>query len=228
MRARTERDPMDRYYTPPELVHAAITRIWPIWYPESNAAKARVLEPCAGQLAIPRAWDQWEIERPCPWWTTNDLDLASPAHTHDDLLTVDWTARNGGEPYDLAITNPPYRHTAAVLRHLCAHSEAVALLVRLSMLEPTQDRGELLRSGEGLSGHTLKRAIVTPRVSFRATQGGSRTDTMTTAWMIWTRQASRSGPTIEFITHDELKMWKACKSREDLWKVAHDLRKRGV
>lgn len=222
------RDPLDRYYTPPELIHAAIARIWPIWHPESNPARATVLEPSAGQLAIPRAWDQWEIERPAPFWTTNDLDTASPSHTNEDALSADWTARNGGAPYDLAITNPPFKHAAAFLRHMCAHSEAVALLVRASFMEPTLDRGEMLRSGEGLSGHTLKRIIWTPRVSFREVSSKSRTDTVTTAWMIWTRHASRNAPTTEFITHEELKMWKACKSKDDLWEVARDLRKRGM
>lgn len=55
----------------------------------------------------------------------------------------------------------------------------VAMLLRLSYLEPTKDRGHWLND------HPPTQMIVLPRISFT---GDGKTDSVTCAWMIWHKQ----------------------------------------
>jgi hypothetical protein len=55
------------------------------------------------------------------------------------------------------------------------------MLLRLSYLEPTEDRGAWLNS------HPPTDLIVLPRISFT---GNGKTDSVTCAWIVWRKQCN--------------------------------------
>ena len=134
---------------------------------------SRVLEPCVGDGAIanvlrPQARDV----------VTADISHRRRADYHADARLpqlYDEVGRDHGR-IGWIITNPPFSCAFDILREALQHAElGVALLLRLSFLEPTLDRGEWL------AAHPPQRMIVTSRISFT----GKGTDSVTTAWMIW-------------------------------------------
>ena len=85
--------------------------------------------------------------------------------------------------FDMVITNPPFavegdpfasRLLARLLGSEC--TPIVAMIARLSLLEPTADRATLLEQRPPDS------LLVLPRWSFR---GNGKSDTMTCAWFLW-------------------------------------------
>jgi hypothetical protein len=124
-------------------------------------------EPCvgAGDLLRPTA--------PPPLWT-NDVDVKRDAIYHlnachpsswDTFPAVDWI-----------VTNPPFNVAMAILRHALEHARVgVAMLLRLSFLEPVEDRIFMLENAPPV------RAQVMPRIRFK----GRGTDNVTCAWLFW-------------------------------------------
>lgn len=79
--------------------------------------------------------------------------------------------------YDWVITNPPFNQAAKIVP--IAYSRAkrgIAMLLRLSFLEPVEDRGAWLNE------YPPTTLIVLPRISFT---GNGKTDSVTCAWMVW-------------------------------------------
>jgi hypothetical protein len=54
------------------------------------------------------------------------------------------------------------------------------MLVRLSFMEPVADRCDFLQAWPP------QHRLVTERISFRKSEKGSNTDSVTTEWVIWT------------------------------------------
>lgn len=80
---------------------------------------------------------------------------------------------------DWIITNPPFNKAFSILTMALSRCENVAMILRLSFLEPTKTRGIFL-SITPPSG-----LIILPRMSF--TEDG-KTDSVTCAWMIWSKE----------------------------------------
>ena len=86
------------------------------------------------------------------------------------------------DEYHWIITNPPYSSLTClgIAQEALRYSKiGVALLLRLSFLEPTRSAGS---RGDWLKDNPPDRLIVLPRYSY--TRNG-KTDSVTTAWHIW-------------------------------------------
>lgn len=130
-----------------------------------------VFEPCvgAGDIATELRCDP----RICRV-DDNDLDRRHQAQWHEDATYSRWWETL--PEYDWVITNPPFNVASEVLQ--CAHKYAsnVAMLLRLSFLEPCEGRGAWLAK------YPPSNLIVLPRISFT---GDGNTDSVTCAWMVW-------------------------------------------
>lgn len=169
---------LDRYYTPRTATQALLAHC---------AIQGSVLEPCVGTGAISQ-----ELARHgsvSDVWT-NDIDPNVDAHQYKDATDPEfWTSL---EP-DWVVSNPPF---------LCCHpiivgafstaQRGVAMFLRLSYLEPCNDRAEFL------SRHPPS-LIVLPRISFT---GDGKSDSVTCAWMIWDKM--RQDTTVRIVTKQEM------------------------
>lgn len=166
-----ERSEFDFYETP-----AWMTRSLLHFHPaiEGRNAIVRVLRD--GSLA--------------PQIFTNDIDPRHPAETHHDARLAEYWA--SAPAVDWVITNPPFVDAFPILVHAFTHARVgVALLVRKTFLEPTEERGEWL------SAHPPTHIIGQPRHSFR----GSGSDTVACDWMIWRREPDAHNETPFVIDH---------------------------
>lgn len=178
----TRRD-HDAYYTPDDAVRILHER-----RPLIGKPGEVVCEPCVGGGAIAQPFR----DRGC-LVVTNDLVPTIEADTHNDAcsrptwdqLQTDARARLDGSgrqwdnriTLDWTVTNPPFVAAMEILQQAYAHSRlGVAFFLRLSFLEPTEDRGPWLAE------HPPDELIVLPRISFT---GDGATDSVTCAWMIW-------------------------------------------
>lgn len=169
---------MDAYFTAPWMTKALLAHV-----PEIAGL---VLEPCAGDLSIA----QELALAPGVTILTNDIDAQRTVdYTYDaSLATPLWNDIR----YDWIVTNPPYTNPLplAILQRAyenCRHG--VALMLRLSFLEPTSHK---FPRGPYLGEYPPHRMLVMPRYSFT---GNGKSDSMTTAWMIWSKHPL-SGPPI--------------------------------
>lgn len=160
----------DFYETPEWATHVLLESIPGITHPYSAFHGPRVLEACAGDGKIANVLKQQKTLQVI----TNDIDKTKPATYHYDMTDeaswalgqIDWT-----------ITNPPFSHAIEILEHAHKHSRiGVAMLLRLSFVEPTFKRQEFLAK------FPPQKLIVLPRISFT---GDGKTDSVTCAWMVW-------------------------------------------
>jgi hypothetical protein len=160
-----ERSDFDFYETP-----AWMTRSLLHYQPE--IACSSVLECCSGRDAIANVLRA----AGCRVYT-NDIDRRHPAMTHGDATTRAYWA--GLAPVvDWIVTNTPFNVGFPILVHAFAHARiGVALLLRKTFLEPTEERGTWLAANPPL------RIIGQPRHPFR----GSGSDSVACDWMIWRR-----------------------------------------
>jgi hypothetical protein len=134
--------------------------------------KGRIFEPCVGHGHISSVLDFSGL---CV--ITNDLDEKHQADFHlDATKESSWKKFTKDQSFDWIITNPPFNGAFDILKNSLSSGANVALLVRLSFLEPTFERQEFLAKNPP-SG-----MIVLPRYSF--TENG-KTDSVTCAWLVW-------------------------------------------
>jgi len=132
--------------------------------------QGRVLEPCCGDGAIASALqgrDGCEL-------VTNDVDPRWPADWHQDARDEGFWQAVG--ECDWVVTNPPFSVASDILPLAYRHAKAVAMLLRLSYLEPCEGRAGWL------AAHPPDQLLVLPRISFT---GNGKTDSVTCAWMVW-------------------------------------------
>jgi len=178
----------DFYETPRHQTEALLARI-------DLAPGSRVLECCAGRGAIAsvvaedpdcRVYTNEPFE-PGPW----DFRLdATMAESWQQFPAVDWVISN--LPFNVAIQIVPH---ALMRLRLAPHPRpwGVAMLLRLSWVEPTKDR-------EGfLSHYPPTSMIVLPRHDYR---GNGDTDSVTSAWFVWGQRISECEP-IQIVTTAE-------------------------
>lgn len=161
----------------PRLAHDAYMTPWPAHFIReltlSANVRGTVFEPCVGDGALAA-----EL-RKCPLVMrvlTNDIrpavgdrqdDARDPA-TYQSLPADVWV-----------VTNPPFNQALAIL--MAARGgpvrRRVALLLRMSFLEPTVDRVDYLRQDPPT------KLVVMPRTRFDPRKAG--TDSVTVGWHIW-------------------------------------------
>jgi hypothetical protein len=168
-----ERHADDFYETPIWMTLALLKRV-----PIAGA----VLEPCAGDLAIARVLRAAGLTV-----FTNDINPHRKTDTHLDV-TREWPV--GRVPW--VASNIPFKHANVIAPRAVENaSEGVALILRISFLEPTKKRQDFLLA------HPPTRIIVLPRYSFT---GNKKTDSVTAAWFVWSRHVQ---PGIEVVTKHE-------------------------
>lgn len=131
-----------------------------------------VLECCVGDGAIADV-----LESPERTILRNDIDPRMPNlnSVFDAANRREWRAFP-----DWVVTNPPFSCAPEIIP--IAHDRSrlgVAMLLRLSFLEPVENRGHWLNQ------HPPTTLIVLPRISFT---GDGKTDNVTCAWMVWDKR----------------------------------------
>lgn len=167
------RQPFDFYETPPHYIRALKDVI--------GAPTGILYEPCVGRGQIARRFPSFDRV------VTNDLDRRREADTHYNAALG---ARAWGTlGYSWVITNPPFSQELQILKLALMFTPNVAMLARLSFLEPTKDRTPFWdRYGADCT------VIVLPRYSFRNNDEGKRaTDNMTCCWLVWWRAQRKGG-----------------------------------
>lgn len=134
-----------------------------------------VLEPCAGDGAIANVLKAHGIDV-----RTNDIDTSRDVDTYYDATAPNlWDKR----PF-YVVSNPPFSLASQIVpRAVESAIYGVAMLLRLSFLEPCEDRVVFL------ANHPPTRQLVLPRISFT---GDGKTDNVTCAWFIWEPNARSS------------------------------------
>jgi hypothetical protein len=74
-----------------------------------------------------------------------------------------------------AVSNPPFNRASQIAWQALEHGNFVAFLLRITFLEPTEERQWLAR-------RPPTALLVLPRIDFI---GAGETDSATCAWMIW-------------------------------------------
>lgn len=158
----------DFYPTPGWATRELLKRGWVI---------GRVLEPCVGAGDIAREL----IGQPyIDSVMTNDLDRRRDAMSHADATDAAWW--KSLPPIDWVVSNPPFSVADQIVPLAHKYANNVAMLLRLSYLEPCEGRGTWLEE------HPPS-LIVLPRISFT---GDGNTDSVTCAWMVWNSDYAQS------------------------------------
>lgn len=194
----------DFYETPPWMTRALLAHV-----PEISGT---VLEPCVGDGSIAKVLCDESFraltsgrngETHSFRLVANDIDPARGAEFQIDASNNE-LYRCVGVNYgqiDWVITNPPYQMplctniVAAAVRHARV---GVAMMLRISFEEPT---AKVNPRGPFLERNPLARKLVMPRHSFT---GNSKSDSATTAWMIWSRVRLAGPPMLSLYRADEL------------------------
>lgn len=204
-RARAVRAERDFYPTPSKLVKVLLDRV---------EVSDLLYEPCAGEGHIVRPLLE---QTNCPI-IASDIQLSAEMSElcrscsnrvdywlSDVSIPSSWACRFGfvGESSNgfnsrpqWVITNPPFNQAEAIVPLAFDYAtEGVAMLLRLSYLEPTKGRGEWLAEHQSQLSNLI--ILGSPRPSFT----GKGTDTCTTAWMVWRKDWVGSNTQVEFVTN---------------------------
>lgn len=137
-----------------------------------------ILEPCHGKGAITNVLQQHGIKKVI----TNDIALSSGTdYKLDARYPGNWNYFHmevGKLPItDWVITNPPFTDAIDIVKQ-SYHSAniGIAMLLRLSFLEPVNSRIEFL------DNFPPTKLLILPRISFT---GNGKTDSVTCGWLIW-------------------------------------------
>ena len=157
----------DFYETPAWQVRALTKRL--------AVRSGTVFECCSGDKSLCNALNLSSVRYMGTQLFTNDIDPRRIADTRLDATLADSWAKFPA--CDWVVTNPQYNQAFEILVNARQHAkDGVALLLRLSFLEPTEKRGGWLAE------NPPRRLLVLPRYSYTA---NGRSDSVTTAWMIW-------------------------------------------
>lgn len=167
----------DFYPTPTSITLDLLDWLeWEFWRPTMERVQPPVIfEPCVGKGDIINPVKEKYKESPII--LTNDIrPMAYPGQYVADAVKKDiW---EHVEEVDITITNPPFNQALPIIEHAFDSSRlAVFALMRLSWLEPTKGRSRFLSANPPDS----IRVYGSPRPSFP----GTRTDSVTVAWMMW-------------------------------------------
>lgn len=151
------RKELDKYYTPAWMVDGLKKHV--------NLDLQIVFEPFCGDGAISSKFDKS---------ITNDIDEnVKSDYSLNMRLYENFNYVFKRIPHDWIITNPPYKNCAGIVTNALNMGIPIAMLLRLSFLEPCEDR---------IHVPSPDLLIVTSRYSF--TRDG-KNDSATTAWFVW-------------------------------------------
>jgi len=194
----------DFYETPAWMTRALLRR-----YPFPGNRYWTIVEPCAGDGAILR-----ELPQAGHKIIDNDFDLSHVGRQFhlDATKRATWEAftrvRNGYQSLEVVVTNPPFNVSLPIVELAYEYATiGVAMLLRLSWLEPTEEEHatrKLYPRGPFLEAHPPTRIIVLPRWGFRK-QVKTGTDMVCCAWFLWAKQPWFCEPGIEVVTKREMR-----------------------
>lgn len=161
------RKELDAYMSPEWAAEALLERL------PSISPHHTILEPCAGEGAIASVFRQHGHDV-----VTVDIDESRDVDVYADMADpLSWGWLTAGTHFDWIITNPPFNQAHLIVPLALEHARVgVAMLLRLSFLEPTKNREAFLVC------YPPQKQIVLPRISFT---GDGKTDTVTCAWLVW-------------------------------------------
>lgn len=159
---------LDFYETPRKITQVLLKH--------NPTIQGNVLEPCCGQGAI------------SSYLINQGFDVSATDIKHGceyDATQLNYWKKLSVKP-DWIITNPPFTDAPEILKYSLEHSRVgVAMLLRLSFLEPCKNRAKLLQN----YGDNLMQIIpLNPRVKFNPEDKG--TDNVTVAWFVWNKNFS--------------------------------------
>jgi len=167
----------DYYPTPPRITHGLINQL--------GGFSGTLIEPCDGHGAISEV-----LRERCPEAAivTNDPH-PQPGNVPDfELDATDPASWNQFGAVDWVITNPPFNLANQIVPLAFKHADrGIAILLRMSWIEPTRDRAYWLEEN---ADHLRLFMPVSPRPKFRADTAGS--DSVTCAWFVWDKRWSWS------------------------------------
>ena len=184
---------LDQYFTPEHATLTLLDRV-----PHIGGT---ILEPCAGTGEM-----AWPLSRHGADIWTNDIDEALGGTDWQTDATAPGFWQVMGDPvlspgFDWVISNPPFSCcTPIIVGAFGVARKGVAMLLRLSWLEPCKDRAAFL-------GKHPPSLIVLPRISFT---GDGKTDNVTCAWFVWDFSGQYHG--VSVATKDEVKRIKDAHS----------------
>ena len=162
---RTKRRPHDFYPTTAEWAIDTLLKYWDIWE-DSN-----IFECCYGEGHISKRLEA------LGYCNLSLGDILDDANYFDATHPDSWELEDN---IDFTITNPPFNLAHEILPLAYKHSKyGIAMLLRLSYLEPCENRGTWLVE------NPVSKLIVMPRISFTA---NGKTDSVTTAWFVWDKR----------------------------------------
>ena len=178
---------LDLYRTHSGLTHAFV-EYWQAETVHRSPLEGLILEPTAGDLAIVNALQQWTGNR--ARFLTNDINPDMPTDLHYDATDQAFWDRQSVGLANWVITNPPFGHAPLIVpKAYAAAQRGVAMLLRLSWLEPCQDRRGFLTDHPPNYLYTFN-----PRPKFRLSKKGKpATDNVTVSWFIWDKAAQHVG-----------------------------------
>lgn len=165
----------DAYMTPEWAAQELLARL------PSISPHHTVLEPCAGDGAIANVFTLAGHNV-----VTVDIDENKTVDVYADMADpVSWGWLTAGAHFDWIITNPPFNQAHLIVPLALEHARVgVAMLLRLSFLEPTKKREAFLAC------YPPQAQIVLPRISFT---GDGKTDTVTCGWLVWLKTGKVEG-----------------------------------
>lgn len=174
---------LDRYYSPEWTVRLLLESI------DGDDWGPTVAEPCAGRGDIVDVLESEGFDT-----VAGDLD---PDSEFERVDAVDPVARLRYRDADSVITNPPYTADSGsafdVLENLIPLGVPVAMLLRLSFLEPPKRAGRRVCFQDPDSDLYPHRAIILTRVHYEGPEGGD-SNPETSVWVVWRPDLDDGGP----------------------------------
>lgn len=161
----------DKYYTPQSLTELLLKHL-------ELPPNSKIIEPCCGDGAIADYLKEQGHKV-----IASDIDHGSK---YDATTEEYWATTKVNYGIHWTITNPPFNQATDILSHALSFSVfGVAMLLRLTYLEPCRNRAKLLQG----NADNLRMLIpVNPRPRFRA--DSKNTDSCTVAWFVWDKSFS--------------------------------------
>lgn len=131
--------------------------------------KGTVLEICSGAEDISKVLRANNLTT-----YTNDIALYTHAQSHFDAASDQLYLYH--KDADWVVTNPPFNQAIGIVKKAVEKVPNVAMLLRISFLEPTYDRQDWLHE------NPPNKVIYLPRISFT---GDGKTDSVTHFWCVW-------------------------------------------
>ena len=144
------------------------------------SSTSNVFEPCAGKNAICKVIRNETGAK----IITNDINSAAKAdYCFDASEQMFYPKDLQRANFDWVITNPPFNIAHKILPLMWKYSNiGMAMLLRLSYLEPCSNRALWLQENEKNLAHLL---VFNPRPKFKK---GNGTDSSTVAWFVWKKE----------------------------------------